>query len=155
MTQYGTASVYGVDGTVTISGSALAAFVDSFEGEHDVQIDEFMSGFGELIGFRKHDERERVDLIIVPKKTAASGSLNDALKALAYPASPVKVTLTNVPDTDTAGGHSANEIGHNTDYIYTRGARRTMVEGRAALRMPIFRPKTSPLTVDQLVAQCT
>lgn len=156
MTQLGTASVWGVDGTVAYDGAAaIAGFVESAEGEDQAQFDEFISGVGELLGWRKCNAREIYDLTIVPKKAAAAGSLNDALKALAYPPSPCKVTIAGMADTDTVGSHAANEIGHNGDYIYLTGARRTFVRGQAAIRMRIMRPKTSPLTVAQLLTVAT
>src|SRR4051812_19354292 len=96
MNQYGTASVYSVDGTIQYNGaSAIAAFPESVEGEQRVQIEEFMSGIGELIGFKKADQREYLDLTIVPKRTATgTGDIDAALGALAYPTVPSKITFT-------------------------------------------------------------
>ena len=149
--------MWGIDGTMAITGSAVACQLESIEGEHRVQVEEFMSGLGELIGFRKHDEREFVDITIVPKVAAASGSLDDALEALRYPTVPAKVAFTSMLDTaakelygDSAASPKTNE------YIYVGGARRTMVgRNQAALKLQAFRPKTSPLTIDQLLTEAT
>jgi hypothetical protein len=156
MQQFGTASVYGIDGTAAYDGGlAVAAFVSGYAGESQSKVDEFISGTGEFIGSRAYDKREYLDLTLTPRKTAALGSLNDALKALAYPPTPAKVVLTNLPDTDTAGGHAANEIGHNGDYMYYGGARRTMHQGQAALQVRVWRSLTSPLTTAQLLTLAT
>jgi hypothetical protein len=156
MQQFGTASVYGIDGTAAYDGGlAIAAFVSGYAGEDQMKVDEFMSGLGEFIGARTYDQREFLDLTLTPKKTAAAGSLNDALKALKYPPKPAKVTVAGLPDTDTAGGHSANEIGHNGDYMYWGGARRTMHQGQAALQIRVWRSLTSPLTTAQLLTVAT
>jgi len=148
MKQYGTASVWGVDGTVVIDGAdAIAAFTNSVEGEQRASIEEFMDGYKELLGFRKHDEREYCNLMIIPKKIAGSGSLADAMKALKYPPIPAKITLSNLPDT------GSSDLGHNGDYIYLGGAQRTFVDGQGAIRLSCFRPKTSSLTVAQLLTE--
>lgn len=156
MTQYGTASVYGIDGVIQYDlATAIAAFPESATFEAQSKMDEFLDGNSEFIGHRKYDKREYADLVLIPKKTAALGSLNDALKALKFPTDPCKVTLSNVPDTNTDGGHAANEIGHNGDYMYYGGAQRTMSRGQAALRIRVWRSLTSPLTTGQLLTACT
>ena len=148
MKQYGTATVYGIDGTIQYDAeTAIAAFPEAIEGEQRVQIEEFLDGYGELIGFRKFDEREYADVTIIPKKIAGTGSLDAAKAALAYPACPCKVTLASLPDS------TATDIDHNGEYIYVGGARRTMVRGAAALRITVFKPKSSALTVDQLITE--
>jgi hypothetical protein len=151
---YGTASVAGADGDITINGAAIAAFPDSVEEEQRASIEEFLDGYGELIGFRKSDEREYCDVTIIPKSPAAAGSLDAALKALKYPTVPSKVTLVLRPEATTfdLNGNPATAV--NTEYVYTGGARRTRVRGQAALRLTCFKPKTSPLNVTQLVTLC-
>lgn len=150
MTQYGTASVYGIDGTVQYDGAtAIAAFPEEAELENPVKMDEFLDGLGEFIGGRVFDKREVCNLTLIPKKTAAAGSLDAALKALKFPAAPCKVTLAALPDT------GANDIGHNGDYMYWGGGRRTLHRGQAALRILVWRSTTSPLSTAQLLTQAT
>lgn len=167
MTQYGTASVVGADGTITYDGStAIAAFANNIEQEQRVQIEEFMDGFGELLGFRKADEREYMTLTLIPKAVIAAGGTsakNDALLAMKYPSVPSLIYFTpnsvieiastkdlfgNPAGTPAAGSEFANQ------WIYVGGARRTFAQGaggQAALQLVGFKAKSSPLTAAQLV----
>jgi hypothetical protein len=151
---FGTASVYNVDGDIELNGAAIAAFPDSLEEEQRAQMEEFMDGFNELIGFRKSDEREYCDLTIIPKKTAGANSVDAALKALKYPANPSKVVLVLRPESTTYDINGDPAVAANKEYIYAGGARRTRVRGQAAMRLQCFKPKSSPLTVDQLLTPC-
>ncbi|MHC1762922.1 MAG: hypothetical protein AB9869_01265 [Verrucomicrobiia bacterium] len=142
-TQYGLASVYGVDGTVTHTGAAAAYVIpDSVEGEHGADIEEFRNGYNQLIGFHKSNERVAVNLTLIPK----AATLANADKGLAYPAIPSKVTL----DGFVESGDGTTLDG---DYIYVGGASRTVVRGQASLRLPIFRPLNLPsgVTITTLV----
>ena len=167
MQQYGTATVIGVDGTVAYEDeAAIAGFADSVETEHRVTVEDFMDSFGELLGFRKSDERIVLMLTIIPKVAAAAGSLQKTLAALKFPAVPSKVTFVTTQDlTDAIGGAagqapaakgelygdpSASPKGN--EYIYTGGARRTHVRGQGALQLVVWRSKSSSLTVAQLLA---
>jgi hypothetical protein len=143
MTQYGTASVYGIDGTIKYVATAIAAIADSLEHEHTAEIDEFKNGLNQPMGFYKSDERLVVDLTLIPKST----TLDLAKKGLAFPDSPSKINLSNFHEDST----SAVKI--NGDYIYLRGARRSIVRGQATLRLQAFRPLDLPagMTVDGLV----
>ena len=142
MLQYGTASVYGIDGTIKYVATAIAAIADSLEHEQTAEIDEFKNGLNQLLGFYKSDSRLIVDLTLVPKST----TLDLAKKGLAFPDQPSKINLSGfVDDTTTA-------LLINGDYIYVRGARRSIVRGQATLRLQAFRPLDLPsgMTIDQL-----
>jgi hypothetical protein len=145
MKQYGNASVYGVDGSVQIDGgTAIAAFTDSVDGEHKAQIEEFLDGNSEVIGFRKFDERLMADLTIIGKSSVSKAA---AQSALAYPPIPCKITLSSFPE------EAGETVKHNGDYIYLGGAKKTRVRGQAALKLTCFRPLTSSLTVAQLLTE--
>lgn len=156
MTQHGVASVIGSDGTVVYDAQpAIAAQVDSIEGEHRVTVEESFDTFGEVDGFRKADEREMMTITISPKKAAAAGSLQNALAALKYPPVPCKVVFTPHASLETTakelfGDPAASPAGN--EYIYTGGARRTMLDRqKAALVIPCWKPKSSAKTVAQLL----
>lgn len=143
MQTHGVATVFGVKGTVTHSGFAVAAIPDGAEGEHTATMEEFLDGEGELIGWTKSNERETLEIVLTPK----AGAGDDAKKALKYPAIPSKVNLSGFAES------AGTDLNVNGDYAYVGGARRTLTpRGRAALRIPLFRPKSSPLTIDQLIA---
>lgn len=163
MLQYGTATVAGADGTVAYDAeAALAAFTDSIESEQRVTVEELMDGFGELLGFRKSDERVYL---------TGSGSLQKTLVSLKFPPVPSKVTFTPNANLDLssaiagAGGQAPAAKGElygdpalspkANEYIYVGGARRTMVRGQGALQLTCFRPKSSDLTVAQLLTVAT
>jgi hypothetical protein len=155
-TMYGTASVYNVDGAIIVdTGTAIAAFPDSIEEEQRAQIEEFLDGFNELIGFRKSDEREYCDLNIIPKKSPAASSIQAALASLKFPPVPCRINLTLLPESTAFDLNGNPATATNSDYIYVGGARRTRVRGQAALRLQCFKPKSSPLTVVQLLTVCT
>jgi hypothetical protein len=145
MQQYGTASIYGVEGSVTVG----AAYVmpESLESEQTAQIEEFKNGLNQLLGFCKSDERIVVDLVMVPK----AATLANANTAPKFPVGPCKVTLDGFPD-DGAAGPPNRQI--DGDYIYLQGARRSLQKGQASFRMQIFRPVDLPsgMTIDLLVA---
>jgi hypothetical protein len=155
-TMYGTASVYNVDGDIQINGAtAIAAFPDSIEEEQRAQIEEFMDGYNELIGLRKSDEREYCDVTIIAKKPAGAGSIDSAIAAMKFPPVPARISLTLRPESTAFDLNGNPATAANIDYIYTGGARRTRVRGQAALRLTCFKPKSSPLTVPQLLTVCT
>lgn len=157
MIQYGNATHWGVDGTGKLNGSgtALDAFVEAIDGDSRAQIEEFLDGFGELIGFRKRDERLFLNLTLVPKKVAAAGSLAAATAALKYFPIPSRFSLSGFPDNAAFDlwGDLTNAV--NADYIYVGGQTRTMARTQAATRITIFRPTSSALTVAQLLTVAT
>ena len=149
MKMYGTASVYGVDGTCAIDGAAaIAAKPESVEGTDQATVEESLDGNGELDGFNIRDNREVINLTLMPKKAAGTGSLNDAKLALVYPPIPAKITLAGFI---TTSGTDALEI--NGDYIYTGGAQRSVLRGNAVLRLTCFKPITSGKTVTELLTE--
>ena len=142
-----------VDGTVSIDGaSAIATLLDSAEGEQRCNVEDFMDGNDDLIGMKFSDEREHVELVLFAKGGVGAGSLTAARQALRYPPVPARITFTaTINGTTEAVDAAAPNIGLNGDYIYSGGARRALVKGRAALRIPCWKPKSSPMTVAQLL----
>ena len=146
MKQYGTASVYGVDGVVTHTGAAAAVIVDSVESEHTADLERFMSGTNQMLGYNKSNEQLVVDLVLVPK----AGTLANALGGLKLPVIPSKVVL------DSAFGAASGEDANTAlpgDYAYEGGARRTRVKGQAGIRMRIVRYLDTPLNHTQLTTE--
>lgn len=143
--QFGTASVYGIDGTIKFVATAIAAIADSLEHEQAATVDEFKNGTNQLLGFYKSDERLVVDLTLIPK----AATLDLAKKGLAFPDAPSKINLSGFPE------DAALSLKINGDYIYVSGARRSIVRGQATLKLQAFRPLDLPqgVTVDTLVTQ--
>ncbi len=171
MEQYGTASVYGIDGLLylqIVAGGtfdAMKAYPDPLEVEDRTAIDEFISGIGKFIGFRKFDEREFATFTLVAKNAAtgagaAGTDIDPAIKALALPPVPsairwtptLHVSETTAFDLTTGGGPVAGSV----DYLYIGGGRRTQVNGRNGLVLVGFRNKgASDMTVAQLMVKAT
>jgi hypothetical protein len=147
MQQFGAASVYGVAGTIT--GIAYV-IPESVESENTASIDEFKSGINQLLGFYKTDERIVLDMVLTPK----ADTIAHANTSLAFPAGPLKVTLSGFPD-DGSGSSPNRQI--NGDYVYLQGARKTLVRGQASFRLQVFRPLDLPggVTIDTLVTLIT
>jgi len=145
MTYTGSATVKGVDGTVSFAGVAVAAIPDSVEGEHTAELEEFKNGLNQLIGFSKSDERYSVDIVLFPKAAGTAA----ARGALTYPDVPSKVTLAGLPESA-----APDTVLLNGDYIYTGGAARSVVRGQNALRLRCFRPLDLPagVTITTLIA---
>ncbi|ODU25078.1 MAG: hypothetical protein ABS95_01105 [Verrucomicrobia bacterium SCN 57-15] len=150
--QYGTASAYGVDGTLAVDAveALLSAFPETVDGEHNATIEELMSGGkNNLIGFRVSNQREVVNITLVPKSTTSE---DDAISALKYPPVPCKIIFTPTPG---IGDNTAHDLygAASAEYIYVGGARRTQVRGRAGLQITAFRPVDGELTVSQLLTE--
>ena len=141
--QYGTASIYGVDGAVTVANAYVLP--ESLDSEQSVSIDEFKSGLNQLLGFYKSDERIMIDMVLSPK----AETLANAKLGIAFPEGPCKITLSGFVD-DGAGTRAING-----DYIYVQGARKSLVRGQASFRVSAFRPLDLPagVTIDTLVTK--
>jgi len=139
----GTATIYGADGTVKHNTTALAAIVESLENEQTANIEELKDGQNRLVGFAISDDRETVDLTLVPASTT---SVANALAALAFPALPLLIKLSDFA-LDALNG----------DYIYMGGCRRSFTaRGKAAVRIRIFKPTESGgKTVAELLTEKT
>jgi hypothetical protein len=135
MQQFGAASVYGVDGTITYSGQAVLSIPDNIDTESSASIDEFMSGINQLLGFYKTNERLGITITLVPKADTQA----NAKTALKMPVGPCKVTISGCSEDD------GSDIRHvNGDYIYVQGASKAKVRGQNTFRLPIFRPLDVP-----------
>ena len=156
MTQYGTATVRGADGSVTYNGTtpAIAALSDAVEVEDRANVEELLNGQGELIGFSKRDVREYATITLM----AAGSTLNAAKQALKFPPIPSVIYFTPNAEiestakelfgdpaaTPAAGSEFANR------WIYVGGGRRSMSQGVATLQLTCFKAKTSPKTAAEL-----
>lgn len=144
MLLFGKATVHGISGTVTTP--AIAAISESIESEHTADVEEHIGGDGELRGFGVANERFNVDLTLIPD-AASQDAANGSMAKITIPS---KVTLAGFPSKS-----GSDTVAINGDYIYKGGMRKTIVKGQATFRLPIFRPLSSSLTVDQLVAAVT
>lgn len=161
MKQFGLATVIGLDGAYKLNGAATfaAATVEQAEAEGRAEVEELTDGYKELLGFHVANERDVYDLTIVPRAaTPGADALTKTVEALRLPPIPSKVTIKLQANTLTAT-QTKGALGYSTEVgagdeihmIYAGGARRTMMNGKAALRLQAFIPKTSPLTVDNLL----
>ena len=137
MSQFGIASVYGVDGSIAYAGAtAIYAIPDQIEQEQDAQFDEFKSGINQLLGWYKTDERMSATITLLPK----ADTIAHAVTSLVAPVGPCKVSITGVLNELAWDAVGADIRQVNGDYIYVKGFTRTRVRGQATIRLPIFRP---------------
>jgi hypothetical protein len=136
MAATGTASVYGIDGTVTFTGAARTVDVQSATLQDNATVDEFLNGRGQLIGFNARDRRHSITIEMFPKGTTAA----DAITGLTLPGVVAKVTLS---------GFDAVDADINGDWIYvsSAGGSKAHSAGQARLTLPLFKPLDLPAGV--------
>ena len=178
MNQYASASVYGITGSVrygTVNGAGAVTWEGpldlvflTVEASDESTNDDFMNGEGEEIGKVVKNKKHRLTVGVAATVAADAGRPNKAKAALKCPPNPSLVELT-LPDTATAAGVVASLLwgvgtvseptpvaeGSPVIFNYWGGAQRTLLDGRAGLRIPVERSLTSPLTPTQLATPAT
>jgi len=147
MASTGTATVWGIDGTITHTGTARKVDVQGVTLQDAAQVDEFLNGKGQLLGFNSRDQRYSITIELYPK-----GATNaEARAGLTLPAVLSKVTLSGFAD----GAGTDSDL--NGDWIYIGGGSKAWSPGQARLTLPIFRPLDLPsgVTVTTLTTAVT
>ena len=131
MASTGTASVWGIDGTITHTGAARKVEVVGVNLQDNAAVDEFLNGKGQLLGFNARDHRRAITIELFPKGASAA----EALTGMAKPAIPSKVTLSGFTNYDSD---------LNGDWIYLGGCGTSMSPGQARLTLPLIQPLDLP-----------
>jgi len=130
----GTATIWGIDGTVKFSGAARKIDVQSATLQDNATVDEFLNGRGQLLGFNARDQRLSVTIEMFPKGATTA----EALTGLTRPGVLSKVELS---------GFTNYDADLNGDWIYLGGCTKAASAGQTRLTLPLIKPLDLPAGV--------